>query len=254
MKLQCIATLIALTLILMIGCSSEQDQEQAAAPGQEQAEAPAPEETPMEGETEPVPSAEQAQEMLDEAEVAEEPLTTSSPDSEQEGAENATDPQQEQQAAAPKQTSAEEPEKEPIQKEAQEEPQTSPAAQPDTQKTGSTTAPEVPDELLLKAPEGVEPKQSPVEFSHIVHQDLDCTACHHEWDGTSEIQGCSDSGCHDLLFPKSPQDRKDPLYFYNAYHDRQSEISCVGCHSALKKAGNPTGPTGCVDCHPKETS
>ncbi|MFP4072340.1 MAG: cytochrome c3 family protein [Desulfovibrionales bacterium] len=115
----------------------------------------------------------------------------------------------------------------------------------------SLYAVDVPADMVLKAPEGVEMKQSPVDFSHTTHADLECTACHHEWDGESEVQSCSAEGCHDIFEAKSPKDKRDPRFFYNAWHDRKSEISCVGCHAALKKAGEATGPIGCADCHPK---
>ena len=109
--------------------------------------------------------------------------------------------------------------------------------------------PAVPGEMILKAPEGVEAKQPPVTFSHEAHKDLDCKACHHEWDGKGEIGGCMDQGCHDIIDAKTPQEKKDPRFYYNAFHDRKSTISCVGCHSELRKAEKPTGPIGCKECH-----
>jgi hypothetical protein len=110
-------------------------------------------------------------------------------------------------------------------------------------------SPQAPGDMILKAPEGVEAKQPPVAFSHEAHKELECQACHHEWDGKGEIQGCMAQGCHDVLVAETPEARKNPMYYYNAYHDRKSTISCVGCHSELKKAEKPTGPIGCKDCH-----
>jgi hypothetical protein len=95
-------------------------------------------------------------------------------------------------------------------------------------------------------------KQAPVSFSHGSHSDLECTACHHMWDGKGDIGGCMDQGCHDLVQAVTPQERRDPLYFYNAFHARTSLISCVGCHSDGRKAGLPTGPVGCQECHTRE--
>jgi hypothetical protein len=109
-----------------------------------------------------------------------------------------------------------------------------------------------PDPMLLTAPEGVAMKQTPVSFSHKRHSALECSACHHTWDGKGPISGCMDQGCHDLADAKTPQEKKDPTYFYNAFHSRTSKISCVGCHGEMRKAGQPSGPVGCQECHPKQ--
>ncbi|MFW5731325.1 MAG: cytochrome c3 family protein [Desulfonatronovibrionaceae bacterium] len=110
-----------------------------------------------------------------------------------------------------------------------------------------------PDNMLLYAPEEYgEMREAPSPFSHSVHGEYDCGECHHDennepWDGSWEIQGCMSEGCHDIAVAKSPKDRRDIRYFYKAYHDH----CMTGCHRDLAKAGEPTGPTACVDCHPK---
>jgi hypothetical protein len=109
--------------------------------------------------------------------------------------------------------------------------------------------PPVPDDMILKPPPGTEAKQPPVTFSHQAHKDLECQACHHTWDGKGEIQSCAAQGCHDIFEAETPAERRDPKFNYNAWHDRKSTISCVGCHSEMRKAGEPTGPVGCKDCH-----
>jgi hypothetical protein len=131
--------------------------------------------------------------------------------------------------------------------EAQVKPQPAPKPQP---KAAAQAMP--PDPMLLKAPEGVAMKQAPVSFSHKSHSALECAACHHTWDGKGAIGGCMEKGCHDLAEAVTPQEKKSPAFFYNAFHARGSQISCVGCHGELKKAGQPTGPTGCQECHPKQ--
>jgi outer membrane biosynthesis protein TonB len=134
-------------------------------------------------------------------------------------------------------------------------PQAQPKPEPETtaQVEEKPSAVAVPaDPMLLTAPEGTVMKQAPVAFSHKRHSALECTACHHTWDGQGAIGGCMDQGCHDLTDAKTPQERKDPTYFYNAFHSRGSEISCVGCHGEMRKAGQPTGPVGCQECHPKQ--
>ncbi|MFP4167337.1 MAG: cytochrome c3 family protein [Desulfonatronovibrionaceae bacterium] len=108
-------------------------------------------------------------------------------------------------------------------------------------------ATDVPDELTIQPPEEVNARKSAVDFSHDSHEDIDCTKCHHMWDGESDIQPCMDSGCHDIVKP-NPKERRSIEYYYNAYHD----MCYKGCHMDQKKAGEPTGPTSCNGCHPKE--
>ncbi|MGM0610261.1 MAG: cytochrome c3 family protein [Thermodesulfobacteriota bacterium] len=104
---------------------------------------------------------------------------------------------------------------------------------------------DVPGDMVIKPPEEVKARKAPVEFSHAKHGDIDCTKCHHMWDGKAEIQPCTDSGCHDIFKPK-PNERRSIEYYYNAYHEQCYKT----CHMDLKKAGKPTGPTSCNDCHP----
>jgi len=121
--------------------------------------------------------------------------------------------------------------------------------------------------LVLQPDDSVEPKKSAVEFDHSKHFVYDCKACHHKWDIKKEITNCTTSECHDLL--KSPKKPTKYLsytetgikYYKYAFHRR-----CVGCHKEIKgkrkkmemsyqvlatKLPN-TGPTGCIECHPKE--
>ncbi len=113
-----------------------------------------------------------------------------------------------------------------------------------------------------------EAQRSAVAFPHALHFDYNCQQCHHTWDKTTPIVGCATSGCHDLAeIPKGDDGRpvSDPKiqgkYYKNAYH-----AMCIGCHKSIKaknKAAeasklamgeklSPTGPTGCVECHPQE--
>lgn len=108
----------------------------------------------------------------------------------------------------------------------------------------------------------------PVTFPHALHFDYNCQQCHHIWDKATPIVGCATSGCHDLAeIPKGAEGRplNDPetqiRYYKNAYH-----AMCIGCHKNIKASNKaleasklalgeklaPTGPTGCVECHPKE--
>ena len=121
--------------------------------------------------------------------------------------------------------------------------------------------------ITLKAPDAVETKRAAVEFPHSQHMTLACNNCHHTWDGTEPIVGCLTSGCHDLdALPKKEDGKsvdKDNAfrYYKNAFHGQ-----CIGCHKTMKvkiqKMSGAlasidgkvptTGPTGCIECHPKE--
>ncbi len=110
------------------------------------------------------------------------------------------------------------------------------------------------DNWLLYAPvEYGEMREAPAPFSHSVHAAFACGDCHHDAEGnpkdeTMKMQGCMDAGCDDMAVAETPQDRRDIRYFYKAYHD----LCMTGCHRDLARAGEPTGPTACPDCHPRE--
>lgn len=110
--------------------------------------------------------------------------------------------------------------------------------------------------------------RTPVAFAHTTHFDYSCKECHHKWDGKTPIVGCTTTDCHDLAqVPKTEDGKrvKDPKvrqrYFKNAFHK-----NCIGCHRQIKLANKKletsqaalegqlprTGPTGCIQCHPKE--
>lgn len=108
----------------------------------------------------------------------------------------------------------------------------------------SLQALDVPCTVKLTAPEGEEPhpRFGEVEMSHAKHRNVSCTACHHMFDGCGNFQACAD--CH-----VDREDRAYPLSFYAAWHSK-SEISCRGCHKAMKERGEVTGPIGCLKgCH-----
>jgi hypothetical protein len=122
------------------------------------------------------------------------------------------------------------------------------------------------DEITLQSP-AADAKRSEVVFPHSVHFTHACQQCHHSWNTTEPIVGCTTSGCHDL--EAQPLDNegkpvKDEAqlirYYKTAFH-----TMCIGCHKevkaqnkdlessmkALGKALPAAGPTGCNECHPK---
>lgn len=105
-----------------------------------------------------------------------------------------------------------------------------------------------PADMMLNPPDGMKITKPSVFFSHTLHgkANIDCSACHHTWDGQSAVLKCSNAGCHDQ------PGKKDVMTFYKAFHASKSDISCVGCHKKNKKAGHTTGPTSCKKCHVKK--
>jgi len=120
----------------------------------------------------------------------------------------------------------------------------------------------IPFELTIEALEGVEAKRAPVEFPHTKHYSYNCRDCHHQWTGTSENLSCTTSECHDKAQTPKGADKTEKPSYKKAYHKR-----CIGCHKLIKSENKklaeivlladkkqlaPAGPTGCIECHPKD--
>ncbi len=121
--------------------------------------------------------------------------------------------------------------------------------------------------ITLEPPESVEAKRTPVVMPHSRHFDYACQTCHHKWEKQTQIQNCTTADCHNLAInPQKKQKGKVDnalaiKYYKKAYHDL-----CIGCHKALKAENKKkelsnvaltkplpnTGPSKCVECHPKE--
>jgi hypothetical protein len=122
--------------------------------------------------------------------------------------------------------------------------------------------------IMLEPLPGVEAKRTPVDFHHPTHFGFSCQTCHHKWiELDKPIAGCTTSGCHDVAEAPKPSDTGSgdkelaARYYKTAFHNL-----CIGCHKemqiqnkALELSGRVlkenlpnTGPTGCVQCHPKE--
>ncbi|WP_022668647.1 cytochrome c3 family protein [Desulfospira joergensenii] len=116
--------------------------------------------------------------------------------------------------------------------------------------------------FTLEAPGDVYAKRSSVEFPHETHFSFGCGACHHKWDGESQVQNCTTSGCHDQVEPdsgsRSINDPRNQRYYLSAYHK-----ACLYCHRDLKKKRESLemagvtdedklpafGPVTCSGCH-----
>ncbi|MYL82619.1 cytochrome C [Desulfovibrio aerotolerans] len=94
-----------------------------------------------------------------------------------------------------------------------------------------------PLELTFKRPSGVlKTSFAPVKFSHGQHASVACVTCHHMWDGKSEVQGCAEAGCHDNL-----KERQEATSYFRAFHDKNAENSCLGCHLKANVARKDKG-------------
>ena len=101
---------------------------------------------------------------------------------------------------------------------------------------GDAKAPDKPIELKSS-----EHKKMWVKFDHATHESVECDVCHHAApsDAKDAYVSCGASEeCHSL---KGTRER-DPQSLFWAYHTKNSERSCYGCHTAM------LGP-GCRPCH-----
>ncbi|UCF90336.1 MAG: cytochrome c3 family protein [Desulfobacterales bacterium] len=121
--------------------------------------------------------------------------------------------------------------------------------------------------IVIEPPESVEAKRAPVDFPHSIHFGFSCQTCHHKWETDAAIVGCKTSGCHDVAVAPTKSEKSEAdktaaaRYYKSAYHQK-----CIGCHKEIKKKNQelelsqealpetlpPSGPTGCIQCHPKE--
>jgi hypothetical protein len=87
----------------------------------------------------------------------------------------------------------------------------------------------------------LEAKNGTVTFPHKIHadrEDVQCTTCHHTYQGEGSPQPCT--GCH-------TKDSTDVPKTMKAFHD-----SCKGCHEEKAQAGEKSGPVKpCAGCHVK---
>ncbi len=120
--------------------------------------------------------------------------------------------------------------------------------------------------IRLEPPAGVEAKKSPVDFPHARHFDFHCNKCHHDWQEKAEVKTCMTAGCHDLAEAPKKEDGKPDRKLAIRYYKTAFHKSCIRCHQQMARANKkaemsvtkaevelkPTGPTGCVECHPKQ--
>ena len=124
---------------------------------------------------------------------------------------------------------------------------------------GYAVCADAPETITMDSKVFGEHTKALVTFSHKKHNvdyKIACTECHHKYEGGKNVWKEGDpvekcDACHKEAKPpagdKSSKAEKIQKYYYTAIHE-----NCVGCHKEMKKAGKPTGPTSCTDCHPKK--
>ena len=105
---------------------------------------------------------------------------------------------------------------------------------------------EVVRAIIMETPKGVESSQPSVVFSHLDHaMDYGCAICHHKWNPEEEASPKQCVECH-----SNTEERRGEDSYFAAFHDRQAEASCLGCHMITAQEEElPNGPTRCNECH-----
>lgn len=104
--------------------------------------------------------------------------------------------------------------------------------------------------LTMKPPAEMEAKQGPVAWPHLAHaMQYGCGICHHKWQPKEEALPQKCFTCH------NNESQQGAPNFFVAFHNRKSDKSCLGCHSALKKENPETpAPLVCTQCHVRPDS
>lgn len=100
----------------------------------------------------------------------------------------------------------------------------------------------------MKDPIVLESSVSPllnVTFNHSTHRSVPCRTCHHEEGSTGYYVSCSE--CHQITDPRSDA----PESTFQAFHAKDSDRSCYGCHTKMAQARPQDFPhfTNCRPCH-----
>ena len=105
------------------------------------------------------------------------------------------------------------------------------------------------EEIELRMGNPEEAQRPPVIFPHEEHMDLyECLTCHHDYqDGVNVLdENTLEEGNPDIQCAHCHNNQTAPD-LQEAFH-RQ----CIGCHIAVRKSGQPSGPEMCGDCHRAE--
>ena len=96
----------------------------------------------------------------------------------------------------------------------------------------------------IEIPGGTSARMS-VMFPHTAHKGINCMHCHHEVGSDSRYVACTE--CH-----ATPGAReRDPMSMFMAFHSKNGDRSCLGCHKKLAAENPDKFPQfkGCRPCH-----
>ena len=102
---------------------------------------------------------------------------------------------------------------------------------------------------VLKNPIEMNGGSSPrmaVTFNHSSHKGINCRLCHHMETSEGDLfVPCTNEECH-----ATPGARKrDTMSLFMAYHDKNTDRSCYGCHKKGAAARPQFKGKGCRPCH-----
>ena len=96
--------------------------------------------------------------------------------------------------------------------------------------------------------EGGTSKRMTVTFVHKSHRNIgvSCKHCHHETSSDVPYSSCREA-CHSTPGARE----RDPMSMFMAFHARDTDRSCLGCHSQLAAKDPAKYPqfNGCRPCH-----
>lgn len=84
-----------------------------------------------------------------------------------------------------------------------------------------------------------------VTFNHRTHMSVPCQTCHHAEGSAGKFTPCRE--CHDQPGPRN----QDVDSQFQAFHAKNSDRSCYGCHTKMAEANPKAFPhfTNCRPCH-----
>lgn len=95
--------------------------------------------------------------------------------------------------------------------------------------------------------EGGESARMTVVFTHKSHRNIgvSCIHCHHDSSSNTPYSSCRE--CHSTPGARE----RDPLSMFMAFHSRETNRSCYGCHVQLAEQDPQKYPRfkGCQPCH-----
>jgi len=112
-----------------------------------------------------------------------------------------------------------------------------------TDASGNKHTVQLESSILMEPPrDRVEIFRESVQFPHLQHSmDYGCRKCHHNWDISEQENPSPCITCHNDFETTHGEGS-----YFGAFHSRQVQRSCVGCHYT---DGGDVAPLKCPVCH-----